>query len=65
MERLRLWLAASERFLDRVSIHLQLESEERLLNGLSDKALADIGITRGGIRVAVHARCPLCGSGEG
>lgn len=65
VERLQAWLNAIERFLDCMAIHIQLESEERLLNGLSDQALADIGVTRGGIRQAVHARCPLCSGRKG
>lgn len=64
LERLQTWLGVIERFLDRMAIHIRLESEERLLSGLSDQALADIGVSRGGIRQAVHARCPLCSGGE-
>lgn len=63
--RLQTWLDVIERFFDRIAIHIKLESEERLLNGLSDQALADIGVTRGGIRQAVHARCPLCSGRKG
>ena len=61
--RLLGWLIAVDDWLKDVTEHFKLENEVRLLNGLSDQALADIGVNRASIRESVHRSCPLCKKG--